>query len=88
MDALSDVLENLRLRSRILAETELCAPWGIRANPSGDFAFHIVSRGRCWFEVDGEPPVEVRAPGTCCCWRRAEASTLRDDPTSDAQRFR
>ncbi len=83
VDVLSDVLENLRLRSHVLAETELSPPWGIRANPTDDFAFHIVSRGHCWFEVDGRAPVEVTS-GDVLLLAPGRGHTLRDDPASPA----
>ena len=84
MDVLSDVLENLRLRSRVMAQTDLVAPWGIRAEPSHDFAFHIVSRGRCWFEVDGREPTWV-ASGDVLVLAPGRGHTLRDDPASPAR---
>ncbi len=86
MDVLSDVLENFRLRSTVFAETALSAPWGIRAEPRPEFAFHIVSRGHCWFEVDGEPPAEA-ASGDVLLLAPGRGHTLRDDPATEPVRL-
>ncbi len=83
VDVLSDVLENLRLRSHVLAETELSPPWGIRANPTDDFAFHIVSRGQLLVAVYGRAPVEVTS-GDVLLLAPGRGHTLRDDPASAA----
>jgi hypothetical protein len=47
VDVLSDVLSTVHLTSSVFVQTELTAPWGIRADAQEHFAFHIVSRGRC-----------------------------------------
>jgi len=58
-------------------QTELASPWGIRAEPRPDFAFHIVSRGRAWLDVEGCPPVEVHS-GDVVMLRPGMGHTLRD----------
>ena len=54
MDALTDILQTLRLSSSLYFRTELTSPWGITVPASGNVArFHIVIRGECWLQIDG-----------------------------------
>ncbi len=60
MDALTDILNTLRLSSTLYFRTELTAPWGINVPPKPNVArFHIVSRGHCWLQVDGDEGVHM-----------------------------
>ncbi|HEY5935432.1 MAG TPA: AraC family transcriptional regulator [Kofleriaceae bacterium] len=81
MDVLSDILENLSLRSTVFAQTELAAPWGLHAEPRPELAFHIVSSGHCWFQVEDEPMVEV-ASGDVLLLAPERAHSLRDHPST------
>lgn len=55
-DALTDILEMIKLSSQLYFRTELSSPWGIGIPQSRMVArFHIVTRGSCWLEVKGEP---------------------------------
>lgn len=55
MDALTDILNTLRLSSSLYFRTELTAPWGVHVPPKGKVArFHIVVRGQCWLKIDGQ----------------------------------
>ena len=52
MDALTDILNTLRLSSSLYFRTELTAPWGIEVPSKTSCArFHIVIRGQCWLDV-------------------------------------
>ncbi len=53
MDALTDILNTLRLSSSLYFRTELTSPWGIGVPAKKKVArFHIVIRGHCWLQVD------------------------------------
>ncbi len=55
MDALTNILNTLRLSSSLYFRTELTAPWGIEVPTKDKTArFHIVIRGQCWLQIDGE----------------------------------
>jgi len=77
MDVLSDVLDTVRLTSTVFVRTELTPPWGIRAKPGPYFAFHVLSRGRAWLEVDGLPPTELAA-GDVVVLAPGRGHSLRD----------
>ena len=57
-DALGEALHLLRLTGCVYARSELSAPWGVDLPPlQGHMMFHIVTRGRCWLEIDGSEPL-------------------------------
>jgi AraC-like DNA-binding protein len=74
MDALSEVLQSIRLTGGLFLEAHLTAPWCIASrlapedcrpylsHPVQVIPFHYATRGRWWLEMAGEPPIEVR-PG-------------------------
>src|SRR5437762_10969356 len=77
MDVLSDVLGAVRLKSTVFAQGELTGPWGVRAEASNHFPFHIIARGRCWLDVDGVPSIELGA-GDVVVVARGRGHSLRD----------
>jgi AraC-like DNA-binding protein len=81
VDVLSDVLGTVRLAGRVYGSLELAAPWGIHAGPRPQFVFHIVARGRCLFEMDGRPAIEV-STGDVLLLSPERAHVLRDSATS------
>lgn len=55
MDALTDILNTLRMQSSLYFRTEMTAPWGVAVPAKGKVArFHIAIRGQCWLRVEGE----------------------------------
>jgi AraC-like DNA-binding protein len=61
MDVLSDVLGTARLHGTVYGSLELANPWGLSAGPRDQFIFHIIARGRAWFEVADSAPIHVSA---------------------------
>lgn len=60
MDALTDILNTLRLSSSLYFRTELTAPWGVEVPVKENVArFHIVIRGHCWLEVNGDQGIHM-----------------------------
>jgi AraC family transcriptional regulator, alkane utilization regulator len=85
VDVLSDVLDTVRLTSTVFAQAALSDSWGISARPREHFAFHVISRGCCWLEVDGQAPITIAAgdvvvlaPGRGHTVRSALDSPVRD----------
>lgn len=52
MDVLSDVLENVRLRSDVFGRLEMSAPWAVELAMGHEAYLHAVIRGRCFIDVD------------------------------------
>ncbi len=60
MDALTDILNTLRLTSSLYFRTELTSPWGVEVPAKEKVArFHIVIRGQCWIKVEGEEGIHM-----------------------------
>ena len=55
MDALADVLDVTRVSGSVLAHVHAHEPWGLDLELANGAAFHAVTAGSVWLEVDGEP---------------------------------
>ena len=55
MDALADVLTVTRISGSVLAHVHAHEPWGLDLQLPNGAAFHAVTAGSIWLEVDGEP---------------------------------
>jgi AraC-like DNA-binding protein len=73
------MLSTVHLSSTVFARTQLVAPWGIRAEAGEHFAFHVITRGRGWLEVDGMAPTSVEA-GEVVVITPGRGHALRDRP--------
>src|SRR5260370_1297402 len=62
-DQVSQLLRVIRIRSTLYCRSLLAAPWGFGVEAHGNPAFHIVTAGRCWADVDGEPDQIALAAG-------------------------
>lgn len=58
-DALSQILDVLKLKGSIYFHTDFHRPWGIKVPASSKvIRFHMAMRGECWFRIDGvETPI-------------------------------
>jgi mannose-6-phosphate isomerase-like protein (cupin superfamily) len=54
-DQVSQLLRVIRIRSTVYCRSLMAAPWGFGVEAHGHPAFHVVTEGRCWLQVDGEP---------------------------------
>jgi AraC-like DNA-binding protein len=55
VDALADVLDVARISGSVLAHVHAREPWGLDLVLPNGAAFHAVTAGSVWLEVDGEP---------------------------------
>ena len=60
-DALTDVLDLLRVRGALMAHVRASAPWGLRLSRASGATFHAVMAGACWVRVPGRAPRELRS---------------------------
>ncbi|WP_437733553.1 cupin domain-containing protein [Sorangium sp. So ce1335] len=82
MDALSDVLQAIRLASNLFCRAELAAPWGVRLR-GGRACFHYVARGRCWLAVEGtSAPTTALSAGDLALLPLGQAHAMRDQAQS------
>jgi AraC-like DNA-binding protein len=77
MDVLSDVLGTLHLQGTVFGSLQLSTPWGVSAGPRDQFIFHIMARGRCWFELPDRAPIEA-STGDVLLLAPRRAHVLRD----------
>lgn len=61
MDALSQIIQRLRLRAGILAHVTYCGSWALDTSGKRMASFHLVQRGSCWLHVEGEAPRQLSA---------------------------
>jgi len=77
-DAMTDVLGQLGLRSRVVCRTEFGRPW-IMPIASGELVhFHMVERGVARFQLEGVPSPLLLSAGDLLLVTRRQAYSLRD----------
>ena len=82
MDALTDILNTLRLSSSLYFRTELTSPWGIEVPAKDKVArFHIVIRGQCWLQVNDDDGMHM-SNGDLVVIPHGAQHTLADTPTT------
>jgi AraC-like DNA-binding protein len=103
MDALSDVLRAVRLTGAVFFDVRASEPWVAEA-PPGDLivrkifpdaehliSYHVVTRGGCWGNVIGEPPMRLSA-GDIVVFPHGDAHVMSSAPgmrgTPDLALFR
>ncbi len=96
-DALSDVLKTVRLTGAAFFEVAASAPWAAEQPPrqtilpkilSGAehlIAYHVVTEGRCFGNIVGEPPMAVEA-GEVIVFTRGDRHVMASDPGLRAAR--
>jgi AraC-like DNA-binding protein len=89
MDALSEVLSTVRLKSTAWACEEAAAPWGLSLRAAkARVRFHYVSRGSCWLYVDESSSSAVAlSGGDLAVLPLGHGHTLRDQSGSAAVQF-
>lgn len=81
MDVLTDALEAIHVKGLLSGRLELTAPWGIAKAPKSP-GFFVVTRGTCWFEMDGlDAPVQIGG-GDLVLLPHGLAHSLRDSLTT------
>jgi AraC-like DNA-binding protein/mannose-6-phosphate isomerase-like protein (cupin superfamily) len=83
-DPVSEVLRAVRIRSTVYCRSVMGAPWGFGVMAHGNPAFHVVTTGTCWLEVDGEPHQVPLATGDLVVLPTGRRHWLRDDPATPA----
>ena len=83
-DQVSQLLRVMRIRSAVYCRSLLGAPWGFGVQAHGNPAFHVVTAGRCWLEVDGEPGQIPLAAGDLALLPRGNRHWMRDAPSTPA----
>ncbi len=86
MDALTDILNTLRMHGSLYFRTELSAPWGVAVPEKGKAArFHIAIRGQCWLHVEGKEQPIFLSNGDLVIIPHGAAHILSDGPETTAR---
>jgi AraC-like DNA-binding protein len=86
-DVVSELLRSVRVRSTVWCRSELRAPWGFGADGGGTAAFHVVTAGHCWLQVEEDgAQLELNA-GDLVVLPTGRRHWLRDDPATPAPRL-
>jgi len=76
IDLLSDVLQGLRLRARIIKQGRYCGEWALDAAVASGIIFHLIGRGQAWVHREGqrEPRTATREPRYIHCTNTGASS--------------
>lgn len=59
-DALTDILQSIRMHGSVFSRAALSAPWGVESGVMPTGIFHAVVRGRAWVRLEGgDEPLEL-----------------------------
>lgn len=80
IDPLAEALHHLRMNGTFYARSELTAPWGLELPASaGWLAFHVVTSGKCWLDVEGADPCLLQ-PGEFALVPHGRGHRLLSEP--------
>ena len=80
IDALSDIMQHVRLRSCVYFQRDFFGPWGMEIKDTGFAQFHVVTHGNCVVIVDGQAHDCTR--GDVLFFPRGHEHILADKPNS------
>jgi AraC-like DNA-binding protein/mannose-6-phosphate isomerase-like protein (cupin superfamily) len=83
-DEITRLLRTVRVRSTVWCRSTMRAPWGFGVEAHGNPAFHVVTRGRCWLEVDGEQQHTPLDTGDLVVLPAGPRHWVRDQPQTPA----
>lgn len=84
-DAVAEVLRSLRVRSTVYCRSEMTSPWGFGVGARDISAFHLVTTGSCWLEVDDlDDEVHLEA-GDLALLMTGRGHRVRDNPASKVE---
>jgi AraC-like DNA-binding protein len=83
-DPISQILRAVRIRTSVYCRSLMGAPWGFGVEARGNPAYHVVTDGRCWLEVEGEPDQIALEAGDLVVLPTGRRHWLRDAPGSPA----
>jgi AraC-like DNA-binding protein len=79
-DQVTSLLRLVRVRSTVYCRSSMAAPWGFGVEPKGNPAFHLVTSGNCWLQVDHDPDQIPLSSGDLVVLPSGPRHSVRDDP--------
>jgi AraC-like DNA-binding protein len=83
-DPVSELLRVVRVRSTVYCRSLMRAPWGFGVEAHGNPAFHVVTSGRCWVEIDAAPDQFALSAGDLIVLPSGPRHWVRDHPDTPA----
>jgi AraC-like DNA-binding protein len=84
-DAVNELLGGLRVHSTVYCHSDMRAPWGFAVKAKDAGAFHLVTEGECWLEVDGvDSPLRLER-GDVVLLLTGRGHRVKDDPSSKVE---
>jgi len=81
-DGVSQLLFRLSVTSTVFCLSEMSAPWGFEVAARRSPAFHLLTAGSAWLEVDGQPGPFRLLAGDLVILPRGQAHVVRDSRES------
>jgi len=81
-DGLSQLLLRLTVNSTVYCLSEMTAPWGFQVAARSGPAFHLLTAGSAWLEVQGQADPVRLAAGDLVILPRGDGHVVRDSPKS------
>src|SRR5712692_9626869 len=81
-DGLSQLLLRLTVSSTVYCLSEMTSPWGFKVAARSSPAFHLLTSGSAWLEIDGEEQHVRLSAGDLVILPRGEGHAVRDSPKS------
>ena len=81
MDALSSILEVVKLKSAVYFKSDFSSPWGMEVSKGPYAQFHMIVKGKCTLNIKGEKTVELYA-GDIVIFPFGKEHWLADSPNS------
>jgi AraC family transcriptional regulator, alkane utilization regulator len=84
-DGLSQLLLRLTVSSTVYCLSHMTAPWCFKVAARSRPAFHLLTAGSAWLEVEGQPTSIRVSAGDLLILPRGDAHMVRDSPKSPVQ---
>jgi len=84
-DGLSQLLLRLTVSSTVYCLSHMTSPWGFKVAARPRPAFHLLTAGSAWLEVEGQPDRIRLSAGDLVILPRGEGHAVRDSPNSPVQ---
>ncbi len=81
MDALSSLLEIIKIKSAVYFKADFSSPWGMSISTSDVAQFHMVVKGKCLLKINQEETVKLHA-GDIVIFPTGDAHWLADSENS------
>lgn len=82
-DVLSDILRNVRFSSSVYFKKDFPAQWGMQVNKSNFAQFHIIVRGNCLLQIQGDENPKMLTGGDIVLFPHGKEHWIADNINSE-----